>query len=410
MHRRLAFLVVLTVSLRAFADSSGDAEKLKDEAMVVLRANANGKVTSEEYAGCIIKLEQAQAILESANDSTSGLAQEVNSALFWARRFSNVDIIKALEKQHGGAAAVHKTEVKPEPAPAQKTADAIPEAKQFADGKAAFEAAEQFAKSHANDDYMVALRWFQMANTFSGTEYALKAVQLGREAQERSSKSAGAKTTTEKPGEQPAEVAKAIADPALENSPEMELVRKGDELAKSGQYEQAIGSYKASTRAKDTVTAESRLAHAYFRRAEQMNDELGPQFKTLEPAYQQAYKSAWVKRSTGGQTWTSFNESDPRWVEATQKYQELLRKTDEATRLYIKAEACFQAVLKLSPDNRNFDAAAYVGVSMGRRADSRFRAMDTLRKFLKDYPPGDDGQRFLYEFCKSEVDRLSKTH
>jgi hypothetical protein len=376
----------------AHADPQADSQKLKDEAMVTLRANANGKVTSEEYAECIVKLEKAQAILEGAKDTDSVLAQEVNAALFWARRFSNLEIAKAVEKLHGGAGFAHQPAAKPTE-PAQKAADSIPEAKQLAEAKSAYDAAEKFAQARKGDDYAIAMRWFEMANTYSGTEYALKAVQLGREAQERATK--------------PAEAAKP-ADPRAENTPEMELVRKADELAGKGQFEQAIASYKASIKIKDTTTAESSLAHVYFRRAEQMSDELGPQFKKLEPVYQQAYKNAWQRRAVAGQSMTFFNENDAGWVDAQRRYQDLQRKLDEATRTYINAGACFEAVLKLSSDKRDFDAAGYCGICLARRADSRFRASDTLRKFLKDYPPADDSQRFLYEFCKSEMERLAK--
>ena len=392
-HILLFSVIVFTQTARA--DPQADSQKLKDEAMVTLRANANGKVTPEEYAECIVKLEKAQAILEGAKDTDSVLAQEVNAALFWARRFSNLEIAKAVEKLHGGAGFAHQPAPKAAD-PAQKAADSIPEAKQLAEAKAAYDAAEKFAQARKGDDYVIALRWFEMANTYSGSEYALKALQLGREAQERISK----------PAEKTAEAARP-ADPRAENSPEMELVRKADELAGKGQLEQAIASYKASIKIKDTATAEGSLAHVYFRHAEQMSDELGPQFKILEPVYQQAYKNAWQRRSVGGQTMTFFNENDPGWTDAQRRYQDLQRKLDEATRTYINAGSCFEAVLKLSPDKRDFDAAGYRGICLARRADSRFRASDTLRKFLKDYQAADDSQRFLYEFCKSELARLA---
>jgi hypothetical protein len=395
---RLMIVLLFTITLFAAAvnaDPGADAKMLKDEAMVTLRASANGKSTPDEYAECIVKLEKAQAILEGSKDNDSVLAQEVNSALFWARRFSNLEISKAVEKLHGGASA-HKPSPKPAE-PAQKPAESIPEAKQLAEAKAAFDAAEKFAKTRAGDDYAVALRWFEMANTHSGTEYALKALELGREAQGRVNKGTQQSVDAAKP-----------ADPRQENTPEMELVRKADGLASAGQLDQAIASYKASIKLKDTAIAEGSLAHVYFRRAEQMSDELGPQFKKLEPAYQQAYKNAWQRRTVGGTSMTVFNENDPGWVDAQRRYRDLQQKLDEATRAYVNAGSCFEAVLKLSPDKRDFDAAGYCGICLARRADSRFRASDTLRKFLKEYPPADDDQRFLYEFCKSELERLAK--
>src|SRR5262249_18323255 len=97
--RSLYLLLLILLSVPAVhADPGADAQKLKDDAMVTLKASANGKVSADEYAECIVKLEKAQAILEGAGDSNSVLAQEVNSSLFWARRFSNMEIAKAVEK------------------------------------------------------------------------------------------------------------------------------------------------------------------------------------------------------------------------------------------------------------------------------------------------------------------------
>src|SRR3569623_390193 len=102
LSRLGAVLVCLGILVApvALADGQDDAEQLKEEAKEVIRANSNKSVPPKDYAMAIYRLEKAQSILEAAHDSNSALAQEVNTQLFWARRCSNVNIIKELDKIH----------------------------------------------------------------------------------------------------------------------------------------------------------------------------------------------------------------------------------------------------------------------------------------------------------------------
>src|SRR6185369_13523828 len=90
---------------------NSDAQKLKDEALDILKANATKQASAAQYALCIFKLEQAQSILDKSGDHDSNLAQEINTSLFWARKFSNTQVISELEKLRGGS---------PEPQPVKK--------------------------------------------------------------------------------------------------------------------------------------------------------------------------------------------------------------------------------------------------------------------------------------------------
>src|SRR5688500_3725941 len=105
MYRIVILLSLLCLSV--IADPQSDAQQLKDEALQILKASSTKKATPEEYASCILKLEKAMDILEKAKDTDSPLAQEVNASLFWARRFSDIHVISALDKmkKDGGGAA-----------------------------------------------------------------------------------------------------------------------------------------------------------------------------------------------------------------------------------------------------------------------------------------------------------------
>src|SRR5262245_12250997 len=99
----LVLLAAITQGSRAFCEVEDDVEELKKEATATLKANSVKTVPFADYAMAIYRLEKAQSLLEEAKDTSSGLAQEVNSALFWARRCSNVNIMKELDKIHAAS-------------------------------------------------------------------------------------------------------------------------------------------------------------------------------------------------------------------------------------------------------------------------------------------------------------------
>jgi len=97
-------LLLLGLSGPSWAGPQEDAQRLKDEATAYLKANSGRAADPEQYAQCIIKLEQAQALLESAK-TDNNLTQEVCAALFWARRMADFDVSKALDRLRKGGAA-----------------------------------------------------------------------------------------------------------------------------------------------------------------------------------------------------------------------------------------------------------------------------------------------------------------
>jgi tetratricopeptide (TPR) repeat protein len=383
------FFSVLLIASSAYADPTADAQKLKDEAIDILKANAQKSATTEQYANCIYKLEQAQAILEKAGNNDSALTQEVTSSLFWARRFSNIQILNALEKLRGGAAPPpppKKVEVaKPaKPADPEEAPDTPAE---ILAAKKAYETAEKFAQSHSADDYAVALRWFQMANEFPNNDYAFKALQLARDAQTRFAAKTGS------------------GEAALPDTPEMKLVNEADELAKGGKLEQAIALYLASIKMKETAIARRKLGHAYFKRGQQLKDDLMPRWEVNLDEVRKAWSAAIYTVNTARGPIRRLNRNSPPLVAAWKKQAALRDEAqDILKKCYDPADTEFRAVLKLATNNRDFDAAGHLALCQSIRGGAM--AKSNLGKFLVDYTPANDLERSLYEFCKTEREHL----
>lgn len=393
-NKPIAAMSLVLAACAVFADGTDDARKLKDEALEVLKANASRLATPEQYAGCILKLEQAQALLEKAGDSGSALAQEVSATLFWARRFSDMKVLAALDKLRGGKAAP------PPPPPARKAEPAKPASPDepelpppvLAEAKKAFLAAQTYADGHRGDDYAVALRWFQMAAENPGNDYALKALDLAREAQKRFAARSGA------------------VEEALPDTPEMKLVKDADALLLAGNYETAFPLYQSSLKLKDTVVAHRRLGHACFKRAQQLKDDFLPKFEAVEEKVRAAFKDAFVEvRMLSGRR-KKFNPNYPPLVAAKREEAELLKQANVAIAFYDKAYEQFQAVLRAAPKGKDFDAAGHTALCLTVKGEpnSRARGRTLLLSFLGEYTPTNDLERSLYEFCKTDLERLKR--
>ena len=387
----LCALLLLAGSARC-ADAASEARTLKDEALAILKANTEKEATPEEYAACLFKLERAQAILDFAGEHDSALAQEVGAALFWARRFSNTKVLAALDKMKTGDTTVPalkpaqpaKSPAPVTPQPAGGAAPEPPDMAKLRMGQQAYAMAERFARQHPADDYTVALRWFQMASQNPGTDFALKALEQAREAWQRF---AGKGRAEELP-----------------DTPEMALVKQGDELVAKKLYEPAFEMYKSSLKKNETAIAHKRLGKAYYFRAQQLAEELKPRLDAHFATYNTAYQHAWRTGPSG----RFFDPLDPGLAAWNRKLDQLRKEGDVAQKQYQAAEQEFRAVLKLSPEQKDFDAAGYLGLSLSVRPFFRMTGLQVLRDFVRNYTPVNDGQRLLYEFCRTEIERLNK--
>ena len=388
--------IVAVAATRTWCDDKveDDAQQLRDEATEILKHNSAKTVAPSEYAMAIYRLEKAQSILETAHDNDCPLAQEVNSALFWARKCSNVIIMKELDKIHAANPALKLASQEKPKAPAEKKmvaeGDAPPDVDTHEEVRAAFAQVEEFAKNHDGDDYVIAMRYFQFVNEFPGTDYSLKAVMLANEAQMR---------FAVKNGVGPKEELNA-------DSPEGKLIADGDKLAKEKKFEAAIAKYKDSLHAKDTIVGHRKLGHAFYQRAQQRKEEINKDYEDFLPKYQEAYKASFYREGTSRNNPPKFNPLTPIWQAAKKRHGEILAEADHVWTIYIYGQWEFEKILKIAPDHKDFDAAAYEGITLSARAEDKGKAVAYLTKFLKEYEPTNDMEKFVYEYCKTELDRI----
>lgn len=407
--------ILLACPVVVFAEAVQDAAALKSEAMGILQGASSSSTDPKAYASAMVKLEQAQKLLEQAKADDTPLAQEVTTALFWARKFANVQSLNEADRlrRSGGTsvASVNPPPVAPPvtPAvpPAKPATDAgaseLPgleggvDAAQLAAAKRKYEEAERFAKAQANNDFIVALRWFQVADELSGTDFAVKALSNARIAQERYA----AKVAAEK--------ATAEGKPALEG-PEYDLIKEGDTLLVQDKFDEAVRKYEASAQLKDNMLAHRKLGHALFDRAQVLKDSLLPQFDAAQNEYRQALAAASREvRTSRGQRYTKVNWNDPRLVAAKRNGVQLTAKAKDALRQYDRAFLEFGKVLGMAEGGKDLDAAGHQALCYSVRGDKYFRlkARAMLATVLQEYQPQNDMERTLYEFCKTELKRIS---
>ena len=237
--------------------------------------------------------------------------------------------------------------------------------------------------------------------------YALKALEHARKAQAQvsaASLTAPANADPTAPPvvkSQPGVLALEIEE--LKNDkPEYVLIRDGEKLAAAGKFEDAIVLYKSSIAIRDSIPAERRMGRAHFQLAQKLGEVLVPKYVAMDKELSDAFKKAYENR--GGNR--IFNDRNPAWTAAQKKLADLRKEGDGPMLQAASAQACFDKVIKLSPGNKDFDAAAYSAVSMSRRPTLKLTARSYIKEFLKNYSPVDGEEQVTYEFCKSEYERL----
>jgi len=361
--RRVWFLsafVVLLAAAGAQASSVDDARKLHDEAQAALRTMSGLATDPKAYADVVRKLEKAQALLEEAAKTdpkgAEGLEQSVSAALFWARRFANVNVIKELHKTDSGTAPA-------------KTPDA-------GGAEAAFRKAEEFEKAHQGDDYAIALRWFQYSDQHSGTDWSLRALSRAYEAQARYRAAEAAK--------------KGV--PTTEDG---KLIAEGNVLFMKKDYEGALAKYEAAKKTADSVLVEQRLGHAWLQSGYKLRDEYAMQYLPLLKRYNDA-----VSRGDKAGAAGSRNE-------AQALVSRLRPLEDQAVKDYDSAQAAFERGLELAK-GKDLDCDAHIGIiHFARGRSSQGKARVALTDMIAKYTPANDEERTVYEFSRSLLTKLN---
>ncbi|MGD0092965.1 MAG: hypothetical protein ABSE73_23885 [Planctomycetota bacterium] len=353
----LSLLAILLAASGAWASAVDDARKLNDEAQDALRKMSGAATDPKAYAEVVHKLEKAQALLEEAAKSDAkgaeSLAQSVSAALFWARRFSTVDVAK----EHG------KT-------PAAKAPDA-------GAGEAEFKKAEDFEKAHAGDDYAVSLRWFQYSDQFSGTNLSLRALARAYEAQGRYRAAEAAK--------------KAAAEGQTEDG---KLLLAGNELYQKKDFEAALAKFDQARKINDSVVVERRIGHTWLELGYKLRDEYTVQYLPLLQRYTEAKARGDQKAAAAARD------------EAQALVTRLRPIEDKALQDYDKAEAAFQRGLELAK-GRDLECEAHLGIiCFARGKNSQPRAALLLAAVLGKYTPASDEERTIYEFSRTLLAKL----
>ena len=81
--------------------------------------------------------------------------------------------------------------------------------------------------------------------------------------------------------------------------------------------------------------------------------------------------------------------------------------------VFLNAKLLFhvaQAVLHMASGGKDLISAGLIGICISQRPDimNKSNAKQHLAIFLKDYSPTNDDDRTIYEYCKTELERLSK--
>jgi tetratricopeptide (TPR) repeat protein len=344
-------VILLGLSARVFASAIDDARTLENEATQILRASSGAVADPKVYAEAVRKLEKAQALLEDAAKANppgiDSIQQEVSSALFWARKFSNVQVIDELQGK---------------PAKPVDTGAA----------DAAFKRAEQFETEHAGNDYAIALRWFQFSSEFSGTDLALRGLARAREAQSHYNAGEDAK--------------KKAAQPQTADG---KLIDEGNALFQQKKFDEAVAKFSEAKKLADTTVVERRLGHTYVEQGHALRDQYAAQYLPVLKEYNDA-------KQRGDQR---------AMVAVTQKARDVVTKLkpveDNAFKAYANAEQAFQKGLELAK-GKDLESEAYIAfVNFDRGKDHHQRAKLQLAELFGKYQPVNDEERTTFEFAKN---------
>ena len=170
----LALAVAVSCPVAMAADTLVEARALKQKAIEHLkRAQSTGEGRASAARSALTDLNHALALLQFAPAGAGGETQseieQICSLIYWTR--------KMMPLTDAGAAP-------PVPEPPSGVSKEVLARK-------AYERAAAFAREHGDDPFMVAVRYFEVADRFPGTEYSLKAQKLSLENMQRALTSAG---------------------------------------------------------------------------------------------------------------------------------------------------------------------------------------------------------------------------
>ena len=365
LGRTLSTVILVAACIPLLASQVDEARQLKVEAQQILRSASGAAADPKVYADAVRKLQKAEALLEEAAKSDpkgiEPLQEEVSSALFWAKRFANVYVADELLKP-GSAGKAPEPVKAPEPAPAKGP--------DLSAAESAFKKAEAFESAHSGDEHAIALRWFQVADQFTGTDWSLRALTRAQEAQARYRALEAAKRA-----------------PAASLSEDLKLIEAGNVLYLEKKYTEALAKFSAAGKIADTTLVQRRIAHTHLELGYQARDQYSVQYLPLMNKYNEA-----VRR--GDQRAAARYKA-----EAGSLVSRLRPLEQEALKKYTEAREAFQHGLELAK-GKDLDCEAGVAILYYERKD-RLRARQLLDEVLRKYKPANDEERTIFEYSRT---------
>ena len=343
-----------------------EAERLYIEASRILRSASGAATDPKVYAQAVFKLERAQRLADKAAKNGSKraekLQEEINAALFWARKFSTLPMIREIEKGDPGKNP-GGSKGPPPTSDGKKNGQRSPTAEDL------FRKAEAYERSHKNDDHAVALRWFQVADRTAGTEWSLRALSRAQEAQARYKASQEEKDETE---------------PLTEDA---RLIHEGNKFLRMEKYPQALDKFKAAQKIRNSLRVQQRIGHTFLEMGYEVRDEYARQYLPLVKQYNAA------ARRGDRRTLVYLRRKAAALVKRLRPLEQ------KAIQHYKSAENAFRNGLKMA-EGRDLDCEAHLAILEFQRK-KRKNARRQLGTVLRKYKPGNDEERTVFEYCKS---------
>ncbi len=397
-------LVVLCSTSNAWADPIQEAKRLKEEAQLILRKQSGLNTAPKTYAAAVIKLEKAEALLEEVAKTdpkaVEGLQEDVTASLFWARRFTTLNIADELRKNRPASKPENKgpetgkppvdsgqpktpdSKVKtPATPPAPKepakpytppkrppVATAKVKPPTASEAESAFNKALAYESSHPGEEHAIALRWFQMADQFSGTEWSLKGLARAREAQRK--------------------FQDKQREAELSKTDDGKLIVEGNRLLDQSKFKEALAKFQAAKRVKTTVLAERMIGNTFKRVGYNLRDTFAKKYLALLKQYQEAQRM----RDRG------------RLAMLSRQRHGLSQMEKDVLHCYKKAMEAYVNGLRIA-DGKDLECEANIGILYFQKKNP-IQARMYLSRVLDKYEPQNDGERTVYEFSRSLLKRL----
>ena len=386
-------VAMLLVNGVACADPVEDAKKLQAEAQQILRMASEGAADPKTYAKAVVMLERAESLLAKAAQNNpkavEGIQEEVTAALFWARRFANVDVIDALRDKESGSrlsktdpaktpepakADARRPETEPrvpeperseprKPAPPPSRPPAPPRPLSEAEAEVAYNKAMAFENTHRADHYAVALRWFQMADQFSGTHWSIKALTRARNAQRL--------------------FRQAQKNAELSKTHDGKLIVEGNALLDQERFKEALGKFEEANAVARSVLADRSIGYTFLKVAYKKRDEFKAKYLPLEEQFREARR----RRDKG------------RMKALAKQRRRLSSLEGDVVHCYTQAQQAFSRGLELA-GGKDLECEAQLGI-IYYWVRKRPLALIYLERVVGKYTPQNDEERAVHEYSRS---------